>query len=261
MSRTVKAVIAGAVIFGVGVVILLVTGLATGFKFDDGGNWEMKSYTCEQQVNTVKLDFSADALEVMFYDGDEIKVEYPERKNITTQCSVHDGTLTVSSEVHFRVRIWWFNKIPTTKIYIPKSMQLNYKIEVDAGALNFGEGGSYGNVSIRLNAGAINMGDVTCGDFRLELNAGAINFSKLVCDKFDSDVSAGALNVKSLQCDDVKLDVSAGSAKLGIVGAKSDYTIHVDKSAGSCNVSSQSGGSKRLRVDISAGSVSINFDK
>ena len=93
------------------------------------------------------------------------------------------------------------------------------------------------------------------------MSAGAVNLSQIVTNSFAADLSAGALNVKGLKCDNIDLDLSAGSAKLGIVGKKSDYTIRVDKSAGSCNVSSQTGGSKRLSVDISAGSATINFDE
>lgn len=260
MNKITKAIIAGAVIVGIGIAILLVTGFATGWKFGDSANWEMKTYECDTHVDDIKLDFSADSLTVQFYDGDKIKVEYPESKRVTMQFNVAAQTLKISSVVRFHVNFLWFNKIPTTKMYIPRDWKLNYNIEVNAGALYFSDGGSYGNVKIRLSAGAIDLTNVTCSDFKLDMSAGAINIGNLTCNKFVSDISAGSLNVKGLQCGDIDLDLSAGSAKIKVVGYKYDYTILTNISAGSCNVGSQSGGNKRLTVDVSAGSVTVDFD-
>ena len=69
------------------------------------------------------------------------------------------------------------------------------------------------------------------------------------------------MNIGKLTCPKINIDLSAGSVKLGVVGQKSEYSISVDKSAGSCNVANQSGTDidKKIDIDMSAGSVTINF--
>ena len=279
MKATTKVIIAGAVLVGIGIVILLVAGFATSWSFDQDVNWEHKTYECEENVSNLDIDFSAGRIKVEFYDGDKVKVEYAENKRVTTECNVKNQTLKIKSVVHFHVQFWSFNQIPETKIYIPKNMILGLKLNADAGTISIGAG-TFADVTVKMDAGTVSLAEVNCNSFDLKMDAGTMNVSQIQCDKFNAKLDAGTMNVSKIQCntfkanldagtlkvtsvkcDDIDLDLSAGTIKLGIVGKKSDYTILVDKSAGSCNVSSQSGGSKRLTVDISAGSVNVSFDE
>lgn len=279
MSTTVKVIIAGAVIIGIGMLILIVSGFATGWSFNLDANWETKTYECDGPISNVDLEFSAGTLKVEFYDGDVIKVEYPENNKFTTNFSVSGQTLNMAtSQVRWNVTFWGINKIPATKMFIPQNMQIGWKIKVNAGSVSFESGtyndvdikvnagslsfgdSTFGNVKVQMNAGSTNMEGVNCSNFDVDLNAGSFNVSRIVCDHFDAEISAGVLNAKGLKCDDIAVDLSAGSANLKIAGEKSDYTIKTDVSAGSCSVRSQSGGSKRLKVHVSAGSANISFE-
>ncbi|MCH5156656.1 MAG: DUF4097 family beta strand repeat protein [Clostridiales bacterium] len=280
MTTTVKVIIAGAVIFSLGMIILIVSGCAAGWSFDYDANWDMKTYECNDPISNVDLEFSAGTLKVQFYDGDVIKVEYPENKQITSNFSVSGQTLKMeTSKLRWHVSLWGLNKIPTTKMFIPQNLQIGWKIKVNAGVVSFESGeykdvdirinagtlsfgdSTFGNLSVQMNAGTTNMEGINCSKVDVDMNAGSFNVANIVSNSFTADISAGSLNVKKLQCDDIAVDLSAGSANLKIAGKKSDYTIKTDVSAGSCNVKSQSGGSKRLTVDVSAGSVNISFDE
>ena len=261
MSKSLKVMlIIGAVLIGIGIIVVLAVGFSSGWQFSTA-NAEYKTYETEvgAEITDIDLDFSAGTLKVEFYDGDVIKVEYPETKQITTECKVTGKTLKIKSIVHWHVQFWGFNKIPPTRIYIPQNTVLGLKMDVSAGSISFGAG-AFSDVDIKISAGAITMGSVKCDDFNLKMSAGAVDVSQIQCNRFKADLSAGALNVKGLNCDNIGLDVSAGAADLSIAGKKSDYTIQTDVSAGSCNVRSQSGGSKRLTVDVSAGSVDVSFE-
>ena len=260
MNKTVKiSLIVGSILICIGLIVVLAVGFTSGWNFATA--WEYRVYETGEDIFEIDLEFSAGALKVEFYDGDTIKVEYHESREFTTKFTLSGRTLRIATtQVRWYSSFMWFNKIPETKMYIPQNMQLGLKMQVNAGSVNFGAG-TFDDVDIKINAGAISMSDVNCSSFKVDMNAGAVNVSQIVSSSFRADVSAGSLHVKSLKCDDIGLDLSAGSAKLNIVGKKSDYTIRTDVSAGSCNVSSQSGGSKRLTVDVSAGSVTINFDE
>ena len=261
-SAVIKTIIAGAVIFSIGMVILLVAGGLNGWDFNFDGSWETKVYECSKymSVNDINYEFSAGSLNVEFYDGDVIKVEYPEKKTVTTEFGVTNSTLFIKTVQKRHFNFGWFNKAPETKVYIPQTMQLGLRLTVNAGTVTLGEG-TFDSVYVRMNAGVISMENINCDSFDVEINAGTMNVTHLVSETFKAELNAGALNIRALQCDDVDLDLSAGSANIDIAGAKSDYTIRVSVSAGSCNLRSQNGGRKKLTVDVSAGSATINFDE
>ena len=262
MTSTVKAIIAGAIILGIGLAIVLLACGLNGWSFKYDGNWETQKYECAETVTDIEIDFSAGTLQVGFFDGEQIEVEYATCDKFTTQFNTVNNTLKVStSPVRWYSTFLWFNNIPTTKMYIPRNWQINFNVVINAGAVSFAEGGSYGNVSVELNAGTINMQGVSCLNCSLEVNAGSMNLTDLTCDKLTCEVNAGAVNVKELKCDSISIEVSAGAANVGVDGQKSEYTIKVKKSAGSCNVTNQTGtdANKNISVDISAGSVNVSF--
>ena len=262
MNKTIKVtLIVGAVLVGIGLIVFLIGGIASSWNFGST-NWESKVYESESdaEITDIDLDFSAGTLEVQFYDGDVVKVEYGESEQITTECKVVNKTLNITSIVHWHVQFLWFNKIPETKVYIPKNMQLGLKLNVEAGVIRIKEG-SFTNVDIKMDAGTLTIDNVKCHNFVVNMDAGTMKLSKVESDKFSARLDAGTLNVTRLQCDDIDLELSAGTVKIGVVGNKSDYTIKTDVSAGSCNVKNQSGTtSKILKVGVSAGTAKITFD-
>ena len=260
MSKTVKkTLIAGAIIACIGLAIVLIIGFTSGWDVANA-QWESETYSTEvgEQISNVDLDLPAGSIQIEFYEGETIKVDYSQSKQVTTQFNVTNQTLKISSTIKWHVQVLWFNRMPTTKMYIPQDMQVGLKLRVQAGTVTIGEG-TYNDVDVEMDAGTISMKQITCNNFVLSMDAGTMNVNQIQCDTFKAEINAGTLKVTNLKCDDIDLDLSAGSAKLGIVGSKADYTIHTDVSAGSCNVKSQSGGSKRLSVEVSAGSVKVTF--
>ena len=261
MSKAVKIpLIVGAIMIGVGIIIVLAVGFSSGWNYK-AANWEEKVYQCEESnnINELDIDFPAGALKVEFYDGEKIKVEYSESEQITTEFKVTDGKLKISSIVHWHVQFLWFNKIPETRIYIPQNMILGLNMDIDAGTVKVGDG-AFANIYIKMSAGTLDMNNVLCNSFDLNMSAGTLKISQIQCGTFKSDLSAGKLSVDSLNCGDIDVDISAGNVTLNVAGNKSDYTIRTNVSAGKCNVSNQSGGDKKLTVDVSAGKVTVNFD-
>ena len=261
-STVVKTIIAGAIIMGIGLGILILAGALNGWNFTVNADWEKQKYEYSETVTDVDIDFSAGSLQLEFFDGEQIEVEYYTCDKFTTEFNVVDGTLHVStSSVRWYHSFLWFHKIPETKMYIPRSWQLNFDVVINAGAVTFGEGGNYGDVKVELNAGSITMLNVNCQVCSLEVNAGAMDLTGLTCNKLTCEVNAGAVNVQQLKCNSIGIEVSAGSANVGIAGQKSEYTIKVRKSAGSCNVTNQTGtdASKSIDIGVSAGSANVTF--
>ena len=263
MNGTVKAIIAGAVIFGVGLgFILLAVGL-NGWDFPAKVDWEPKTYEYDGDIRDIYIDFSAGQLEIKKYDGDTIKVEYSHSERFTTDCKVLGTRLQIStSSVRWFNSFMWFNTIPKTTLYIPANQTVNMNVEVNAGQVTVSEG-NYGDVFVELNAGTLDVYDMQCLDCEMVVNAGTLNVRSISCSKFSGNLSAGALNVSGLDCNNIKVTVSAGTANLTILGDKEDYTIVASVSAGRCNVHNQIGREdpvKHIKIDVSAGTANIRFD-
>ncbi|MDE7208486.1 MAG: DUF4097 domain-containing protein [Clostridia bacterium] len=279
MKAFIKVIIAGAAILLIGIIVLVVALGVNNWQID--GDYEMKYYECTQQNTSLDIDFSAGTLEVNYYDGEMIKIEYPENKVLTSTISESNGTLSFATTTKRKWNVFnWFSKIPEAKIWIPQGDIMNIHLDMSAGTTKFADG-EYGDFIIGMNAGTLRIGDVTCKklavklsagtlnmkntvsaeDVSIDLNAGTLNIQSLVCPSLIGNVNAGTANISSLNTSSVDVDISAGTVKLAMVGAKSDYNISVEKSAGSCNVSNQSGATeKRIKASISAGTLNIKFE-
>ena len=255
-----KMIIAGVVIFSIGLIAFLVILGLNDWSLDT--NWETKTYECTQDNGTVRLEYSAGPVHVIFYDGEKIKVEYPEAQNYKTEVRENDGKLSVTSgkRYWYNVALWQQWKIPKTTVYLPKGQTLSLDLTVNAGTLNV-ESGAYSGVKLELNAGTVSLGRIECPELNVKINAGTLNVDGAVCNKITSQVNAGSSHIDGIVCGDISAKVNAGSSSFDIDGKRAEYNISVDKSAGGCNVSGQTGTTdKRIRAEVNAGSLSFDFD-
>lgn len=268
-----------AFLLGAGLVFFLIV-----FALNDWGtayNFEMAQYTTEDEVEAIRIVNAVGSVKTEFYDGDKIIVDYPVSETHTMSVEERDGQLTVDG---LRQRHWYnffigLSNFPETTVKIPKDAVLKLDVTVKAGKVELAAG-EYASTRVEVHAGSLEMLGVVCTDFRCEVSAGSVSVKSLVCSSFDCGLSAGSITVNSLEsrsfdcnisagsfiaervnCPLIQVDVSAGSAHLGVAGKREEYYILVDRSAGSCNVSSQIGidPNKKIDIDISAGSVYVSF--
>lgn len=234
-----KGLIVGIVLIIIGAAIIITTFAINGWSAKSP-KFSIETYTAQKDYTSVKIDIGASTVKTQFYDGEKIEITYPVSRGYRSEITERDGTLKFENYIKWYAQLFHFSDAPETVIKLPKDKIFNLDIDVGAGLVTLAEG-VYGNVTIDVSAG------------KLEANG-------IACDKINCDVSAGKLDIKALTCPDIKADVSAGRLEMNVVGAKSDYTIHASVSAGSCNISNQTGTTdKRLAVDCSAGSIEITF--
>ena len=214
-----------------------------------------------EDIQNINVAFSVGEIETVIYDGDKIEIDYHNSNIYNIEVYEKNGTM------NFKLRSAWWRfgwgtiNHPKTVIKLPQSCVYNFKISLSAGAATI-NGGTFENVTVKMSAGNVSFnGNVKCEKLNLDLSAGKIDADGIECTSLKVDSSAGKIDFTNLTCPSIDIDMSAGSVDLGIVGTKSDYTIKVDKSAGSCNVQNQVGNdpSKRIDIDLSAGSANVNF--
>lgn len=258
MKGIVKALIAGGVIIAIGVALLVIGLALNGWAVKE---FEMKRYEADKEYSSINVNFGAGNLKTVFYDGDYIAVDYPEAKGYSFEIKGENEelSLTTKSEItmfSFGLIKW---EIPETVIYLPKDIVFDVDLELGAGCAEV-ESGKYGNVEVKVGAGTLTIGDMICSDFKAEVSAGEFKISKIECEKTDVKVSAGKFEISSLLCPEIYADVSAGSIKILVTGVKAEYGIEASESAGSCNLSSQTGTTdKKIEAHCSAGSINISF--
>ena len=209
MKPFVKAIIAGGCVILIGVIILLVALGLNGWKFK--ANFTTEEFVAEQ-----------------------------ENKKVVVENSI--GTVKISgpSPKWYEFSIWWAD-VPEMAINLPKATAFDLTLTVNAGSLRLLEG-EYSAVHITVNAGVLNANGVECDTFKATVNAGSMQINNLNCHtSFDGEVNAGSLNAKGVTCPKISAEVNAGSLSMKINGVKSEYTIHSHVSAGSSNISSQTG--------------------
>ena len=264
MKKNVKVIIVGLVVAVVGVVVLLCAMGASGWKFDDVGNWEEDTYAATKEVTKLNIKVNAGQVVIKRGDTDSVNIKYQYNDVYRTEVSESaNGTLNVEAgkKDWYRFTFWHKFTPPTTEIEIGQNCNPTIDLTLNAGSVNICDGNWGERVDVTINAGTVSFGDLKVNQLKVKINAGAMSANKIECQQITCDLNAGSVDVKKLDSRTIRVDVSAGGANLNVVGSRSDYNIKVDKSAGNCNVSSQTSATatRSIDVDISAGSVTLTF--
>lgn len=250
--------IAGAIIIGIGIAVLLVALGLNGWSFTP--SFETKEFTSTQENTALSVDLKTGKLKIEYHDRDDIQVLYPSAKGYETTITESHGKLTVEGNKHHWYSFNWWTNFPETVIKIPRDQITTVEIEINAGTVELPDG-AFEKVKVEVNAGTCNIGKITdCYVMDIHMNAGTVNIEGAECDKLSCKVNAGTVNLRKIDSADTKVEVNAGTANLSFMGAIEEYSAEVTVSAGSCNgLSNRTGGSDTITVKVAAGSVNVSF--
>jgi len=240
MKGIVRSIIIGSVIIVIGVAILLIGLACNGWKFKTKLNFEMKEYVCSEEITALNIDTDISSVKTVFYEGEDIIIEYPVAKNFKTSIGVSDGELKISGP-----RTPWYAfaltfETPETVIKLPEGFDKTLKINVDTGSVYLAEG-SYSSLDIRIDV----------GNFKCE---------KLVCPSLVCRVDVGKVNINSLDCKQTKITVDVGDINITAVGAEQDYSIRTQVDVGESNISTQQRPADRsLDLTVDVGKINLSF--
>lgn len=265
----------------VGAIFIAASARANRIHFD------VKSYTAESLTDSVDISIAAGECEVVLYDGDAVVFEYPDGNYFGYVPRQNAGTAVLEPTKYIKhwfidslaMSMYGWDKIPKTVIKLPQNKAFNLTCNLAAGDLKIANA-TYGDVDLSVAAGNLTTSVMTCKNLKVSLSAGRIDIGGVTCDNIDcavsagtlrvgesscktltSDLSAGTVNFSKLVCDKIDADVSAGTMAIALGGKQSEYTILTDVSAGSCNLTPQSGTDpeKRINLDLSAGTLNVTF--
>lgn len=261
MKGYVKCIIAGAVILGIGIAVLIIALAVNGWKFDfKETEYEMKTYETKESYDTLNIDFNAGELEIVFYEGEKIKFEYPENNRYTASVTEQKSSVSfVTKKKHWFDWFSWSTNFPKTTISIPENSKLNLTIELNAGKVTVPDG-EYINLTLKVNAGDINANTVTASSINCAVNAGNVKIENATCTKANLEVNAGNMTFSRLDCGEITVDTNVGNMSLGVVGTATEYTVDIDNHAGTCNVENHTGASgKSIKGELNLGTFKVSF--
>ena len=280
MKGFVKCIIAGAVILGIGIAILIIALAVNGWKFSPNFEFETKEYTSTaSDITKLSVEFNAGKLQIEYRDDDseEIYISYPVAEGYQTAITEKDHTLSIVNEVDIYGNMFsgcnvscgnWAINIPaTTVVKIPKNTICDLSINLNAGTVEIPDS-DFTKVSLKVNAGSCHVGRVGASElFEIDLRAGSVTVEGVNTAKLDCEVHAGSANVNAITSKETNVEVHAGAANIAFNGIKSQYVATVKVTAGSCNglstqgsdVPSMNPDKQKINVKVSAGSCNVNF--
>lgn len=260
MKGIVKGLIAGGIIIGIGIAVLLIGLSLNDWKFKGNVKFEMQTFTAQNENTAMDIKLRTGSVKTEFYDGDRIIIEYPVAKNFTTTVTERDGKVAFDGlKRKWYVAIWLSLDVPDTVIKLPRGIAYNMHFNIDAGSANLCDG-EYGSVSVDIDAGSFRCGNIVCSTFKCDIDAGSVKAASAECLTFNCTIDAGNVEIGKLTCGDTFIDIDAGVAKVSFTGAQDEYNIYTKVDAGKCNVSSQNGNTdKKINIDMDAGKVELYF--
>ena len=154
MKGVIKCVIAGAIIIGIGVALLVVGRSINGWSFQTNVEFEMQSYTAESENTALDIEIEAGVLRTEYYDGDNIYVEYPFAQNFKTTVYEKHGTFHFENDFRTFFFVFGTPKIPETVVKLPQGIAYDIELHMSAGTVKLA-GGEFGKIDLHMSAGTL----------------------------------------------------------------------------------------------------------
>lgn len=267
------AVAVAVTVGGMGAVRSVISGLPV-FNFGEKGSSETMGTTYDisagetNDISSIKLDLSACSVVFEQAEGSGlVDVEYTGSKSLRPEVKFENGKLTASQPNTFSLG---FKSVNSPRLVI----KLGSDVKLD-------------NLEMKVNAGNIDIKNVTADYLFGNFNAGNVVISNCNIRKADIDADAGNINISDSDMKIVKIDTDAGnidlnkttsleqieiktdfgSVKVGDIENLDQYDIECKVDAGMVRVGGASGGRKynskgsgkgTIKVKVDAGNIEIN---
>lgn len=242
---------------------------------------ERAQFISSGAVDALEINGALGKIYVRFYNGKNIKVDYPTTALLEYKVSQHGGKITIRhKDIKFKNVNFKKGIIPDMTIDVPKGLTPDCTITLTGGSLNLA-GGDYGNIKANVDGGALKAGNIYCSDaelltnagkididnavfhrMRAEINAGKLNAGSLSGSTMDFNINAGAAQADKVDCKRTEIYVSAGKADITLCGSREDYDAQVKAMLGSCNLEERALNCDRsVKAEVNFGSLNINFTR
>ncbi len=245
----------------VGGIVSAVAGLSWFFS-DDDISGEEKTYSLSQQIESLKIDLSAGALEIQVGEFFQVKSNHKYLK-VTEK----DGLLKISETKKFYHSS--FSDVFIT-VTIPENTHFSVAdISTGAGTLDI-QYLQADECSLDLGAGEVTVEYLQIHkDISIDGGAGKLTIHRGFLQNLDLDMGVGELSIRGQLLGDCDLNLGIGKADISLTGGPDAYKISFDKGLGSAELNGEEmqddhvygSGPNGIDIEGGVGSIHIQFDK
>lgn len=233
-----------------------------------------EQYSLTKDIVNICIDADVYAVAVHNIKGDDVTVDYVTHNRVTVTVKESINSLTIKQEI--KGSIWSPNTLYIV-IGIPESLtDYNIVADVDTGSLSI-ENSNATKLELDVDTGAVNVSVQNAKKVDISVDTGAVNLTgqseyvaietdtgavkvNMQVNKIFLSTDTGAINFEVTNSKTIYVESNTGAVRGKIHGDKTQYSILVDVTTGSCNVKDQIGtGSQLLEIDIDTGSARIDF--
>lgn len=227
------AIIATAMI-GLGIILIIIGGLAggmgpihfgkNGFSIGYEEGTILKDLKTERKsLNEFSdVDVNVDLYDIEFVPGNEYAVEYTYNKNIKKPIiSANGKSLTISQNEHINginlldgLNLLKGFSSPSIKIYYPKNASFDHiRIQNNAGDIQI-DYAIAKKIDLELDLGDASLSNVTTDHLGISISAGDCNLTDVIASKGDISSDLGNLSTRNFSAKGLEIENNAGDINL-----------------------------------------------
>lgn len=223
----------------IGLTLCIVPICLSGFRFLDmfEGNSVQKTYEIVGDIASINIkDLDSDVMIRKSSDGVS-KIVYYDNNRYTTNISVENGALTISSDYDGK----WYNYIGVmgsdkdAVIYLAKDVYDSLYVDSDTCDIKNTEGVSFNSINISLDTGDVELALIDGKEINVSTDTGDISIkSSAIEGGVTLEADTGDIDLFRLNCNALKIDVDTGDVELHDV--KGTQGIKVETSTGDVDI-------------------------
>ena len=221
MKKAAKIVLAAGAASAVLGSVLCVTAGSMIYKNIDRYNEKRHltkiEYTAPEEITAIKTNLSADDVDIMTGDVENVEMTYWEREDGEKYIvKVNEGVLSISRNEDFSVN-WEFNLPGFTNerkisIVVPEDSDIAYTLKGSSGSIKMADVTTSSDLTVKATSGFISLDNVTSkGSVVCEMSSGLSDFNSISCNNLSYKASSGELKVNDVDCEEeIYLEQTSG---------------------------------------------------
>jgi len=293
-----KLILVGAIILGGGVVSAITGAIVSGeplMPMARVEDYEAADPYIEDiaLIDDIELDLSNRSINVFTHESATVELHYYVADHDRIDVELIGTTLRMTSDVDPFVHMWGWAmfrnpEIFMVEVFLPTTSTLDFSARTSNGAINIGDIGSIGALSLHSFNGAIKLesvlecqkltgetsngrleleGVVALDEITLRTSNGRIVYSDVSAPSIYSRTSNGKITVTNLVTDDLELISSNGDIEATLPGTLAQYRVNMETTNGSYYLNGSkvttnaynTGLTNKIRLATSNGDVRLVF--
>lgn len=218
-------------------------------------------------VENLKIEAGGCLFNVQFSGDDSFYVEASDCGKF--QAYLENGTLYIRTTTSSRS--WSKLTSSKVKLYVPEGCHFQEAdIDLGAGEMEF-EALNAERILLGVGAGRISANGLQAETLKMEIGAGQIDMKDINATEIEAEVGMGNLLVSGSIAGDVDVSCAMGNVEMELAGSQQDFNYQLTGAMGNIDLGAESysglgmskhfdnGASKNIKVECSAGNITIRF--